>query len=596
MADTEILPRWDMTSIFPSLESPEFTAAFEQVKRKLRGLVPLFDQHQVRRRESAAVGTGEVEAFEAVTGQLNTLFRELRTVYAYIGCFVATDAADDTAQSLLSELQMARVTLDKVRARYIAWIGSLEIDALVKVSTVARDHEFMLRKAQARSRHQMGEEQEELAADLQPSGLSGWSKLHHNMTALLTVTLSLRGETQTLPMSAVRALANDPDREVRRIAYEAELAAWETVAVPLAAALNGIKGTQGVLHRRRGYEDDVAPTLIDNHIDRAALDAMQRACVEAFPDFRRYMRAKTRALGLERLAWFDITAPVGEAGRTYTWPDAEAFIREQFGRYSERMAAFADRSFRERWIDAEPRAGKEGGAFCTSTRPGESRILMNYDRSFNSVSTLAHELGHGYHNLNLETRLPLQSDTPSTLAETASIFCETLSFEAVLAGATGAERLGLLEASLQRDLLVVVDIHSRFLFEKAVFERRARRELTPRELDELMLECQRQTYGNGLDDALLHPKMWAVKGHYYGPTFYNYPYTFGLLFGLGLYACYAQDPAGFRAGYDDLLSSTGLADAATLARRFGIDVRGPAFWRSSLDVIREKIVEFERLV
>jgi oligoendopeptidase F len=596
MADTEILPRWDMTSIFPSLESPEFTAAFEQVKRKLRDLVPLFDQHQVRRRESAAVGTGEVEAFEAVTGQLNTLFRELRTVYAYIGCFVATDAADDTAQSLLSELQMARVTLDKVRARYIAWIGSLEIDALVKVSTVARDHEFMLRKAQARSRHQMGEEQEELAADLQPSGLSGWSKLHHNMTALLTVTLSLRGETQTLPMSAVRALANDPDREVRRIAYEAELAAWETVAVPLAAALNGIKGTQGVLHRRRGYEDDVAPTLIDNHIDRAALDAMQRACVEAFPDFRRYMRAKTRALGLERLAWFDITAPVGEAGRTYTWPDAEAFIREQFGRYSERMAAFADRSFRERWIDAEPRAGKEGGAFCTSTRPGESRILMNYDRSFNSVSTLAHELGHGYHNLNLETRLPLQSDTPSTLAETASIFCETLSFEAVLAGATGAERLGLLEASLQRDLLVVVDIHSRFLFEKAVFERRARRELTPRELDELMLECQRQTYGNGLDDALLHPKMWAVKGHYYGPTFYNYPYTFGLLFGLGLYACYAQDPAGFRAGYDDLLSSTGLADAATLARRFGIDVRGPAFWRSSLDVIREKIVEFERLV
>jgi oligoendopeptidase F len=596
MADTEILPRWDMTSIFPSLESPEFTAAFEQVKRKLRDLVPLFDQHQVRRRESAAVGTGEVEAFEAVTGQLNTLFRELRTVYAYIGCFVATDAADDTAQSLLSELQMARVTLDKVRARYIAWIGSLEIDALVKVSTVARDHEFMLRKAQARSRHQMGEEQEELAADLQPSGLSGWSKLHHNMTALLTVTLSLRGETQTLPMSAVRALANDPDREVRRIAYEAELAAWETVAVPLAAALNGIKGTQGVLHRRRGYEDDVAPTLIDNHIDRAALDAMQRACVEAFPDFRRYMRAKTRALGLERLAWFDITAPVGEAGRTYTWPDAEAFIREQFGRYSERMAAFADRSFRERWIDAEPRAGKEGGAFCTSTRPGESRILMNYDRSFNSVSTLAHELGHGYHNLNLETRLPLQSDTPSTLAETASIFCETLSFEAVLAGATGAERLGLLEASLQRDLLVVVDIHSRFLFEKAVFERRARRELTPRELDELMLECQRQTYGDGLDDALLHPKMWAVKGHYYGPTFYNYPYTFGLLFGLGLYARYTADPDGFRAGYDDLLSSTGLADAATLAQRFGIDVRGLAFWRASLDVIREKIGEFEQLV
>jgi oligoendopeptidase F len=111
-----------------------------------------------------------------------------------------------------------------------------------------------------------------------------------------------------------------------------------------------------------------------------------------------------------------------------------------------------------------------------------------------------------------------------------------------------------------------------------------------------MLECQRQTYGDGLDPDTLHPKMWAVKGHYYGPTFYNYPYTFGLLFGLGLYASYREDPEGFRAGYDDLLSSTGLADAATLAARFGIDVRGPAFWRSSLEVIREKIAEFERLV
>jgi oligoendopeptidase F len=287
---------------------------------------------------------------------------------------------------------------------------------------------------------------------------------------------------------------------------------------------------------------------------------------------------------------------MGQESRTYAWPDAEAFIHTQFGRYSERMAAFAEHSFREGWIDAEPRPGKEGGAFCTSVRPGESRVLMNYDFSFNSVSTLAHELGHAYHNLNLAERTPLQCDTPSTLAETASIFCETLSLEAALAEAAGAERLALLEASLQRDLLVVVDIHSRFLFEKAVFERRAHRELTPRELDELMLSAQRETYGDGLDRDLLHSKMWAVKGHYYGPTFYNYPYTFGLLFGLGLYSHYTKDPERFRVGYDALLSSTGLADAATLAARFGIDIHGLSFWRSSLDVIRARVAEFESLV
>jgi pepF/M3 family oligoendopeptidase len=349
------------------------------------------------------------------------------------------------------------------------------------------------------------------------------------------------------------------------------------------------------MHRRRGYRDDVEPTLLANSIDQETLDAMQQACVESFPDFRRYLHTKAHALGLERLAWYDVTAPVGESSRVYQWPEAESFIREQFGRYSERMATFADRSFRERWTDAEPRPGKQGGGFCMGLRPGESRILMNYDGSFNSISTLAHELGHAYHNLNLERRTPLQSRTPSTLAETASIFCETLAFDAAIERAEGAERLALIETSLQRDLLVVVDIHSRFLFEKAVFERRARRELTPREFSELMLDAQLQTYGDGLDADNLHPYMWAVKGHYYGPTFYNYPYTFGLLFGLGLYARYRRDADAFRAGYDDLLSSTGLADAATLARRFDIDTRGIDFWRSSLDVIRRTIGEFERM-
>jgi pepF/M3 family oligoendopeptidase len=596
MTQPDPLPRWNLTTIFPSLESAEFTAAFEEAKRQVEALVPLFDGHQVRHRETDGVGDEEVRAFEEVTRRLNAVLQSLQTLRSYIGAFVATDATNETAQALLSELQMRRVTLDQMEARYIAWIGSLAIEPLLAASEVAREHEYMLWKAQRLARRQMAEGEEELAADLRSSGLEGWARLHHNLTALLTVPVAIRGETQVLPMSSVRALANDPDREVRRSAFEAELAAWEMVAIPLAAALNGIKGYQQALRRRRGYADDVEPTLLDNNIDRETLEAMQTACIEAFPDFRRYLRAKARALGLERLAWYDLNAPVGQESRSYVWPDAEAFIRTQFGRYSERMAAFAERSFREGWIDAEPRPGKEGGAFCTSVRPGESRVLMNYDFSFNSVGTLAHELGHAYHNLNLAERTPLQSDTPSTLAEMASIFCETLSFEAALAEAPGAERLALLEASLQRDLLVVVDIHSRFLFEKAVFERRARRELTPRELDELMLSAQRDTYGDGLDGDCLHPKMWAVKGHYYGPTFYNYPYTFGLLFGLGLYSHYVKDPERFRVGYDALLSSTGLADAATLAGRFGINIHGLSFWRSSLDVIRARIGEFEGMV
>jgi oligoendopeptidase F len=220
-------------------------------------------------------------------------------------------------------------------------------------------------------------------------------------------------------------------------------------------------------------------------------------------------------------------------------------------------------------------------------------VLMNFDGSFTSVSTLAHELGHAYHNLNLANRTPMQRRTPSTLAETASIFCETLAFEAALKHADPAQRLTLLNTSLERDLMVVVDIHSRFLFEKGVFEKRGQRDLTVAEFCALMTDAQRQTYGDELEP--LHPYMWAVKGHYYGPTFYNYPYTFGLLFGLGLYARYTADPEAFRGRYDDLLSSTGLADARTLGKRFGLEVEKVEFWRSSLDVIRHSIDEFEAL-
>jgi len=183
------------------------------------------------------------------------------------------------------------------------------------------------------------------------------------------------------------------------------------------------------------------------------------------------------------------------------------------------------------------------------------------------------------------------------LAETASIFCETIVANAALQAGSADEQLAILEHQLQGSCQVVVDIHSRFLFESRVFERRARRELSVAELNALMLEAQRETYGDGLDPDTLHPYMWAMKPHYYstGRSFYNWPYTFGLLFGLGLYARYREDPTGFRAGYDDLLASTGLHSAADLAARFGIDVRASAFWRASLDVIREQIRQFEAL-
>lgn len=592
MSDIE-LPRWDLTQIFPGLDSPEFDREFAAVVGEIEALRAIFDKHGVRRRSSGEVGAAFVSAFETVTEALNKTFERTRIVRCYLGCIVTTDARNDNARSRDSQIGTKAVLLDQLHTRYVAWVGTTELDALLEQSTVARGFEYPLRKMASYASHQMPEGEEDLAAELRPSSLTAWARLHGNLSALLTADVVVSGETRTLPISAVRSLANHPDRETRRSAFEAELAAWERVSVPLAAALNGIKGAQRTLRARRGYQDDVEPTLIGNSIDCATLEAMQAAVRESLPDFWRFMAAKARALGLQRLAWYDLTAPVGHSERAWSWSDAEAFISENFARYSDRLSDFAVRAFRDRWIDAEPRVGKEGGAYCMGVLPGISRVMMNHDGSFTSVSTLAHELGHAYHNLNLEHRAPLQRGTPSTLAETASIFCETLTFDAALRQSAGDERLALLDTAMERNLMVVVDIHSRFLFEQGLFERRAERDLTVRELCDLVMECQRQAYGDAVDP--LHPYMWAVKGHYYGPTFYNYPYTFGLLFGLGLYSYYRERGDAFKERYDALLSDTGLADARTLAERFDIDTTSVAFWRSSLDVIRRQIADYEAM-
>jgi len=331
-------------------------------------------------------------------------------------------------------------------------------------------------------------------------------------------------------------------------------------------------------------------------VDRPTLDAMMGAARESFPDFRRYLRAKARALGLPALAWYDLFAPVGHSAREWSYDDGTQFILEQFGSFSPKLRGLAERAFSEQWIDAEPRPGKAGGAFCMRLRGGESRILSNFKPSFGEVSTLAHELGHAYHNLNLAGRTMLQRSMPMTLAETASTFCQTIAQCAALKKVDAGEQLLILESALQDSCQVVVDISSRFLFEQQVFERRRRRDLSVDELKQMMLDAQRATYGDGLDPDSLHPYMWAAKGHYYGPTFYNYPYMFGLLFGLGLYARYEAEPEAFKAGYDELLSLTGMADAAELAARFGIDLRSTDFWRASLAVIRKDIDRFEALI
>jgi pepF/M3 family oligoendopeptidase len=604
------LPRWDLTPFFPSLGSRELAAAHEGLVADIGRLVALYDHHGVRnladRPPGAALDAADVAAFDEVLGATNDVQEQVRLVTAYLHGFISTDAHDDEATALQSRLQPHLARLRTLGTRFSAWVADLGAEPLIAASSDAAAHAWPLRKAERAAQRQMTESEEDLAAELNLSGGTAWARLHGDVTSRLAGTVERPdGTVDVLPITVVRNLAGDPDAGVRRAAYEGELAAWETVAVPLAAAYNGVKGEAVVLNRRRGWPDALEPALFHNAVDRPTLEAMQAACTASFPDFRRYLKAKAVALGHSAgsgLPWWDLLAPVGDpAAAAATWPDAVAAVDDAFGSYSPQLRALARRAISEEWVDAEAREGKRGGAFCMSVRDGESRVLLNFAGTFDSVSTLAHELGHAYHNATMAERTPMQRQTPMALAETASIFCETILVQSHLdstpAGPEGdARRLALLDVDLTGATQVVLDIHSRFLFESATAARREERTLSVDELCGLMLDAQAETYGDGVDADARHPWMWAVKPHYYSSAFYNWPYTFGLLFGIGLFARYREEPDSFRQGYDDLLSSTGLGDAAGLAGRFGIDVRDEGFWASSLDVLRERIATYEALV
>ncbi len=581
------MPEWDLDVYFPGLDSEPFLTS----QAKLREEIADFDRRLAELEASTTVSAAQLAG---LLDHLNALEERRRLLDSYVYGKLTVNTRDALAQARTSELERDSVPLRQAMTRFEAWVGKIDLEPLIAARDLIAEHGYLLRRAQERAKHQMSPAEESLAAELYVTGASAWSRLHGNVTSQLEVTLTLEGETKTMPMSAVRNLAHNSDRETRRVAYQAELGAWKTVETPLAAAMNSIKGEVTTLCRRRNWGSGLDEAVFANAIDRETLDAMLAAAREAFPDFRRFLHAKARVHGLGRLEWYDLFAPVEFEGRTWTYDVGCEFVADTFESYSKKMGDFARRSYRERWTDFAPKPGKVDGAYCMGTRGDESRILMNYEASFGSVKTLAHELGHAYHNICLSGRSTMVQDTPSTLAETASIFCETVVKNAALETVSSPEKLALLDACIQGPCQTVVDITSRFIFEKAVFDGRVEREFTAEEFCDLMLNAQKDTYGNGL--ASYHPYMWAMKPHYYSSwSFYNFPYMFGLLFALGLYAQYRNDPDNFRGRYDDLLSSTGMADAYELGQRFGFNTRGIEFWRGSLDVLRADIAEYEML-
>ncbi len=521
----------------------------------------------------------------------------LGNLYSFCSLRQSVDTSDADSVSYMGRLMQKMGDVTKASTRIEKYIAGIEnLDEVIGEDELLTAYSDRLHRIQKNAKHTLSEDVEEALSRMNVCAGSAWSDLQGFLTS--SVEVEYHGEKTTL--SAIRNKAYDADATVRKEAYEAELKAYEKIKDSIAYSLNSIKLQDITVSKMRGYASPLDKVLYRSRMEKKTLDALLEAMKEYMPNFHGYLRAKAEALGHKNgLPWYDLFAPMGSNTKKYTVEESKAYLMQVFETFNPKMAEIINRAYEEEWIDFFPRNGKVGGAFCASLDAKKQfRVLTNFDGSFSDVVTLAHELGHGYHDFMIFDNRPLNTSYSMPVAETASTFNENVVTNyAIDHASSDEEKLSLLEGQLSDVTQIICDIYSRFLFEFRVVEKRGENFMFADELCNIMLDAQKEAYGDGLDHETLHPYMWACKSHYYsaGLGFYNFPYAFGGLFARGLYEKYKKEGSAFLEKYNKMLRETPVRSVEEAANICDIDLTKKDFWLMSLHSYDDAIAEFKRL-
>ncbi len=589
-------PNWDMTPYFSQLGGVDYQTFRETLTADICTL----------QQETTALGDltlSTIQAWVVLLQRLEETNARSNHLGSYLGCVGAADSRNEFIQSETAALATDRSELSKVFVTVRAAFRQADEEVFTQLVNTPQLQfiAYFLERLRKSASWSMSSELEALAADLDVTGLSAWGRLYDQVSGTLEFDLQVPGqETQRLPVSVTRSLLEDPNPAVRQAALVGSNAAWEQTEHVIAACLNAISGTRLSLYKRRGIQHFLEPALFDAGISQATLDVLLSVVTARSDVAHRYLRRKTQILGRTTLGFQDLMAPLPfEQQAAIPWQAACERVQSAFASLYPDLSQFAAQAFEQHWIDYSPRPGKRPGGFCsTSSIIQQSRIFMTYNETLGDLSTLAHELGHAFHGWLMRDMRPWSRRYPMTLAETASTFAEQLIIDAVLTDpqASPQEQATVLDSRLQDAATFLLNIPMRFYFEKAVYEERAKGELSVSRFKELMLDAQRQCYGDCLAEDELDPWFWASKLHFYitGISFYNFPYTFGYLFSLGIFALAKQEGAAFLPRYEELLRLTGSDTAERVAAGcLGVDLEAPDFWNASIDLIEHDFERFE---
>ena len=580
---------WNLDALYPGYESKAFKDAIENIK----SLIEEADRFASTLQEDADP-LPTIKHYIDLAARLRSSF--LRA-FGFVNLSLATDAQDETSNSWMNRMQQLSSQTTQFNTKFAKWLPTVEnLDALIENDATLKEHAYYLKRIVDRSQYVLSDKEETVISKLTQTGSSAWSQLQGLLTSILEV--DYKDEKVTLP--DIRNKAHSRDPEVRKEAFYSEIAAYKKIEQSVAFSLNSIKGEVNEIVRMRGFESALDEAVYDSRMKRETLDALIETMREHLPMFRKYLKRKAEVLGHKsgKLPWYDLFAPLGKSESEFSIDEAMKYVIKNFRSFGDDLADLAERAYHEEWIDFTPRSGKRGGAFCFNLHPiKQSRILTNFEGSFSNVITLAHELGHAYHGDRIFNESILNASYTMPVAETASTLCETIVKKAALGDSEGDEQLFILEQSLMGTTQVIVDILSRFIFEKSVFEERETTPLSVDRLKTMMVDAQKAAYGDAIQEDTFHPYMWINKPHYYrgSLSFYNFPYAFGLLFAKGIYAIYQEKGSDFVEDIDNLLQKTGKMDVEEVADLINIDVTRKAFWEGSMKVIKEEIDLFLKL-
>ncbi len=578
---------WSLDILYSGFDDPKFQADFNLLNDKLQACIDL------------QANLENYDHTQGVKAILN-VWQDFQLLAARLTCYSAlsqsVNATDPEIASYLSQIMQKISNSSKTFAQFDKYIASIDnLADIIAENEDLQEFAYILTNIKENGKYQLSDDVEEMISKLNLSAGAAWEEMHSYLTSTLKVDYN--GEEVTL--SHIRNLAYDENKEVRKSAYEAEIKSYDKIKDAIAYSLNNIKSQVNTVVKARGFDNALDYTLHQSHMKKETLDAMFEAMNEYMPYFHQYLKRKGELLGHENgLPWYELFAPLGDASRKFDVEEAKTYLIDHFQGFSKDLAEMVEEAFDNEWIDFFPRNGKRGGAFCYGV-PGEkeSRIMTNFNGELGDVVTLAHELGHAYHNRQIEGYSILNSDYSMPVAETASTFNENIIMNAAIDEASDEDKLVLIENQLQDLAQIICDIYSRFLFEKEVFERRQNEFLFAPQLEEIMMNAQKQAYGDGLDHSCLHPYMWINKGHYYSSdlSFYNFPYAFGGLFARGLVVKYQEMGEDFLPKYKELLKATPLMDVEDVAKLLDIDLTKKEFWVSALETAKERIEQFLEL-